>query len=120
MISAPIRMALPVPPIGEGLGAAGDDYVSSIQIELTSCHQSVRTGGEPFQALMLAITRCHLAFHPRTQAFQPGSAKAQSIAARIEARWSSVEAMGEDVTALAHQILKITGEADILSWTQVN
>lgn len=119
-----VRIALPVPAAGHGIGDEGDAYVSSLLVEITVDGQVMtRIDGTAFELLVTAARLRHLAFHPRTRAFVPGNMKSRSLAERLERNWSCVDSLSSlhpGLVELAESTIACGRRGMVAAWRQVN
>lgn len=121
------RIALPVPLAGNALDGSGEAYVASLDIMVegmdAEAHEAtigVATTGDLLEGLLMALRLRHTSFHPRTFAFNGQSVIGTKLADMIDSRWSSVDASGPDVIALARSVLEIARTSEMVRWRQKN
>lgn len=117
-------MALPVPFVGTALDGSGEAYIASLQIH-AECSEdnpgmSTVIKGDVLEALLMAVNLRHLAFHPRTFAFNAFSMDGPKFADILERKWSSVDAAGPEVVDLGDILVVFGKNAKTISFRQTN
>ena len=124
MTNQPVRMALPVPPTGTALNGSGEAYIASLSIYVESGADNANVGtgtkGDILEALLLAVNLRHLAFHPRTFAFNAFGMDGPKLAGILERNWSSIDAAGPEVVDLADILIVFGKRSTTISFKQVN
>lgn len=119
-----VRMALPVPPVGTALDGSGEAYIASLQVRIENGDDDAEKGtvttGEILESLLIAANLRHLAFHPRTFAFNAFRMDGPKLAAILERNWSSIDAAGPEAVEIAGILIGLGKLTRTVSFSQTN
>ena len=102
-------------PEADLMGEAGDRWMESLSVTLSTESKSLVIKGSEFENLATALGIRHLCLHPRTRDIIPGSIPVMKMKQMLDQRWSAIESHGAN--DLANQIIALRGEGYLL-WAQ--